>query len=494
MITLSEAKLECAHYMWEHAKDISYKLDDLQTSIDITVKDHIAKKICVLSSRQIGKSYWACVHAIEFLLNNPNKIARIIAPTLKQCGDIVQDNLVPISLDAPSGLILNKKSDYRWELSNGSSLRLGAMERAHVDGNRGGNASLVIYEECGFVNADDFTYAVNSVMAPQLLRSNGREIFVTSPSENPDHPLHTSIYPSCESMGTAFRYTVLDSPSITPDMILEAMRRSGCALSEEFIEELMNNCVNTANIHKIADATKSILSESFCREYLAEIIRPSTLMVVPAFNATKHIIPFMKPSFCIWNVTIDWGGVRDKTVALLHTYDFNSDIDLIWDEKSWGANTPTSQIVEELQDWEKGFAIQARWADVPGQLQVDLSNQFNYSVALPQKSEWRASVNSMAVRFATDRVRIHPRCSFLIKTLRSAMFNKNRTDFERSSELGHCDAAAALMYAIRSMTKENPYQYDSPSRDNYHFHKAKETDLEKVADAIVPRRFGRFSK
>ncbi len=511
MLTRSEAKLQCAHYMWERAKDLTYKLDALQVSIHRTIKDLKAKKACVMSSRQIGKSYWDCTFAIEYLANHPNKIARIIAPTLKQCGDIVQDNLIPIALDAPPGFITPKTSTYRWELSNGSSLRLGAMERAHVDGNRGGNASVVIYEECGFVDADDFTYAVNSVLAPQLLRSNGMELFVTSPSENPDHPLHTLIYPACEELGTAFRYTVFDSPSITNDMIFEAMRRSGCLLTELFIQALFDSLINSANVHNYAEITGSVLSESFRREYLAEIIRPSSLMVVPGFDPHIHVRVFAKPMACSWTVTIDWGGVRDMTVALLHTYDFNTDTDLIWDERSFKPNTETDVIVkgkienpdkkDTLRYWEDRyggeFDVQHRWADVPGQLQVDLADplRFDYPVMIPQKSDWKASVQNMATRFSLNKVLIHPRCKVLIKTLQSGMFNKTRTDFARSDTLGigHCDALAALMYAIRSQDRTSPYDTARLPGDRY-FVPKKETDIDQLAAIFSPKRFGNFKE
>jgi hypothetical protein len=32
-----------------------------------------------------------------------------------------------------------------------------------------------------------------------------------------------------------------------------------------------------------------------------------------------------------------------------------------------------------------------------------------------------------------------------------------RTDFERTSALGHCDAIAAIMYGLRTQDKSNPY-------------------------------------
>lgn len=459
---------EFVRVFWDMG-DLRYKLDPLQRKMRETVLKSNSKKILILSSRQIGKSFFSIVYAIEFLIKNPGKIARIVAPTLKQCGDLVQDNLVPIFRDAPPGFATQKKSEYRWDFSNGSSLRLGALERAHVDGNRGGNASLVIYEEAGFVTGDSFLYGVNSVLGPQLLRSNGQEIFVTSPSEEPDHPIHTQIMPECESYGTSFRYTVYDSPSISPPQIEEAIRRCG-------------------GEH----------TEAFKREYLAQIIRPVTLMVVPDFNEAKHVQKTHLPIRNKWTVTIDWGGVRDLTVALLHTFDFLSNTHIIWREMKWDANTPTSQIIHDLKSWESEYQISSRWADVPGQTQVDLNTTYKYTVNLPPKSDWVASVNQMAVYFTNSRVIVNPSCKFLIESLKAGMFNKNRTDFERTTRLGHMDALACLMYAFRTQDKENPFEGDQHVPDNIYISKEAlephDEELSPFAEMVNPRTFGSFKK
>ena len=416
-----------AHEAWRRGL-LEYKLDSLQLRILRDIDSNSTNKVLILSSRQIGKSFWSCCYALRFLIQHPGSIARIVAPTLEQSYDIVEDNLAKILEDAPVGLINRKKSSLRWDLANGSSLRLGGLKRANVDGNRGGNASLVIYEECGFVDGKDFSYGVNSVLGPQLLRSAGREIYVSTPSDNPDHPLHTQVLPECEANNSCFRYTVFDSPSISQHMVDEAIRRSG---GED--------------------------SDAFKREYLAQIIRSDTLMVVP-FDNSRHVSDFEVPESCVWSVTIDWGGVRDKTAALYHTYDFNRNVHLIWDEQIWDSNTPTDQIVQELKAKIKSHRLDVPvvYADVPGQIAIDLNNNHNFPITAPYKNNWLAGVNNMAATFNTDSIQIHPRCTLLIRTCFAGMFNKNRTDFQRTLDLGHCDALAALMYAIRSQDRELP--------------------------------------
>jgi hypothetical protein len=451
----AEKIMQISHYMWS-VGDLEWKLDALQCKISASIdKNPDAPKACILSSRQIGKSHWACVYALEFLIRNPGKLARIIAPTLDQANDIVQDILSKIIIDAPPGFLKRRRSEYRWDFHNGSSLRLGGLKRAHVDSNRGGNASLVLYEECGFVDGEEFLYGVNSVLGPQLLRSQGMEIFISSPSEDPEHPLHTQIFPECEEIGTAHRYTVYDSPSINEKMIQDAIARCG-----------------------------GIDSEAFKREYLAQIIRPQSLVVVPTFDESKHTRSSIVPNVGIFDYTVDWGGVRDLTALIVHYYDELLDVDYVIHEHIWPPNTPTSEIVRGMRLIEDRYPVSTRTIDAPGQLQVDLINDFDFEFKTPIKTDWKASINNLVSRFFCEKIIVSTECPFLIKSLKNGRLNKIKTDFERTSSLGHCDAIAALMYSVRERFKAFNFSDERPRiimEENRMIFKKPEFELEDAA-------------
>ncbi len=492
---------ELANFFWIEG-DLSYKLDKLQTSINDTVLSTYLKhkKSCILSSRQIGKSYWVLAFAIGYLLRNPKTICRVIAPTKDKCDEIVEDNFNVIVSDIPDGLIVRSTTKNRYNFYNSSSLRMGALERQYVDKNRGGNASLIIYEECGFVNPDDFNYGVNSVIGPQLLRSKGNEIFVSSPSEVPDHPLHTDIAKQCEKMGSLFQYTVFDSDTITDDAILEAGTRSRSRLTKDFVHEVRTRVregrekVDAPTIYHIAKRHKEIvLSDDFKREYLADVIRPKNLMVIPVFEEKTAVVKRRLPDVCRKTVVIDWGGVRDKTAALLMLYNYNKDEDWVIDEKIFEPNTTTNEIITSIAEWENDHKIFARWADVTGQLQIDLFDRFGYMVQVPPKSDWRSSINTMAAKFALDKVRIFPRCKFTVESVKNGIFNKTRTDFERNDHLGHMDALAALMYGIRVQDRSNPYQrnnYTPP--DHVFIPQDVQSSEQTTVNKVTGKRFGRY--
>ena len=496
-------------FLWTEG-DLQYKVDPLQQAISDTVRANFAntKKICVLSSRQIGKSYWVICFALEFLIRNPKSIVRVIAPTREKCEEIVEDNLNRIVQDVPHGIIARSASKNRWNLFNRSSLRMGALERQYVDKNRGGNASLIIYEECGFVLGDDFNYGVNSVIGPQLLRSKGHEIFVSSPSEQPDHPLHTNIAPYCRDNGTLFQYSVFESPSISDSAIIEAAERAGTIVDLDFVRRVRQRAkevekLTAQDIGLMAKEDKIVLSDGFRREFCAEIIRPTSMMVIPMFYEKETVTKISLPHVCKYQVVIDWGGVRDKTVAFLMSYEFNTDKDLFIEEMVWDCNTSTDEIVADLKEWDFRLGDGPIWADVPGQLQVDLQQQYSYMVHLPQKTNWMAAINSMAARFATKKVLINPECKFLIASIKAGMFNKARTDFLRTEALGHMDALAAAMYGIRSLDKTSPHAgYNHVPTATFFVNPeivkaANESGLDSISGKTFgdgPKKFGSFKK
>jgi len=421
-------------------------LDTLQKNIRETLLSKRDARICILSSRQIGKSYVSLCYAIEYAIKNPGIIVRYLAPTLKQCHDIVADNFAKIIADAPSGLIVSNKSAYRWKVGS-SEIRLGALERAHVDSNRGGNAKLVIYDECGFVGSEDFQYAVESVMSAQLLRYGGREIFISSPSDDPEHYLHQAVMPECEANNTLFRYTVHDSPSITRDQI-----------------------------DKIAESCGGMDTDTFRREYLAEIVRSPEKLVVPTFDEVKHVVKCEPVHGALMHYQADWGGVRDKTVFLLMAYDYFHDRVHVFEEKVFDSNTTTAVVLESLKVWDVKYPDLSRSIDCPGQLQVDLVQSHNLLFKIPNKVDWQAKINQMNILFSLGKIDIHPSCTFLIQSLKGGRFNKMKTDFERTRLLGHCDALSALADGIRELPRQNPYQDAVQDTFNFNVERHRKAD------------------
>lgn len=429
MLEETITRSDLVHHMWMKG-NLSWKLWAQQIPIYQTIRglpDSVTT-VVVLCARQFGKSYLGTLCAVEDCLQNPDTSVLIIGPTIKQTIDIVHQSIRKIAQDAPTGLIQRSKSESRWFIGS-SELLIGGFDISNATRQRGKTLLKIYLEELVDSNPDQYAETIRSDLAPALTHSkNGKLVYLTTPPKLPDHPFITDTIPEAKLYGAFFSFTIDDNKQLSPDQYEACVRRCG---GKDTIE--------------------------FRREYLCEIVRDPSITVVPDFRADKHVGDFALPTHCFYQTAVDFGGVRDFTVALLHTYDFLSDTDLVLDERVFGPNTPTNKIIEGIREMEGKLPIRLRWIDAPPQMvDIDMNSQ-GFDARVPLKTDWLSAVNNMAVRFTQSKCLIAPKCKFLIQSLQSGTFNKSRNDFERTSSLGHCDGLAALMYGIRHMDRTNPY-------------------------------------
>lgn len=457
-------------YFWRRG-NLSWQLWPQQEPIYNGIRT-LAKRVetvVILCARQFGKSHLGVILAIEDCLRHPNKCVLIMGPTMKQAREIVTPRIRDITRSAPPGLIKPSKSEGKWYIGD-SELVIGGFD-LNSSSQRGKSVQTIYVEEIVDSNPDDYQESMRSDLGPALTHSDGgKMIFLTTPPKIPDHPFITDTMAQAELNDALYIFTIKDNHQLSPDQVAACIRRCGGEQTTDYR-----------------------------REYLCEIIRDASIVVVPDYDDIRHVSRFEIPLHYKPHVTIDFGGVRDKTVALLHWYNFLDAKTEIWDERVFPPNTATATMVKSILEMERQVPIESvRFADAPGQLQVDLIAG-GYQVAMPPKDDWQAGVNRMAVAFSTDGIRIHERCRFLRQSLKSGTFNKHRTDFGRTDTLGHCDALAALMYGIRAQDVTNPYPRLQINRDRYHLPTPLEPDV-SLADAVQPvvvggfrpKRFGSF--
>jgi len=406
--------------LWKQG-NLSYKLHDGQKLIRRTIRALPAstREALVFCSRRYGKSFLACVLALEDCLKTPNANVLFVGPSIKQTLDIIRLLLPEILADAPKGLVIPSKSEKRWHFKNGSQLMLAGFDTA-AESIRGLRANSIYLEESGSADPETFEYVIKSVLYPTLMHSRGRIVHLTTPALTIDHPLHTQTIPSTSANGAFFRYTIRDNPLITAEVI-------------------------EAEI----DSLGGYDSPHTKRELFCEIIKDDNIIVVPQFDDRKHVkILDSIPSDAYYWVAGDVGGVRDKSVFLLCAYDYSIDKIYIIRETVADPQTPTSEIVKRALVMEGGRQL-SRFVDAPGQLFVDLSSQYNYPCFPPEKLEFEQNIHRLQTAFWKDQVLVDPSCKLLITTLRSGQLNKQKTDFSRTKDMGHCDALAALIYGLR---------------------------------------------
>lgn len=474
-MTPQQIQTEIRSELWRRG-DLSWKLWPQQVPIygGIRNLETPAEIVVMLCARQFGKSHLGVMMAVEDCLRHPDSCILVVGPTLKQTREIVTPRIKNIVRDAPPGLIRQTKSENKWTIGS-SELVIGGFDVSAAS-QRGKTVQNIYIEEVVDSHPDEYVEAMRSDLGPALTHSRGgKMIFLTTLPRVPDHPFITDTMVEAKLSKTFFSYTIDDNKELTSEQYNACVTRSGGRASLEFR-----------------------------REYLNEIIRDASLVVVPGYNESIHVTTWVDPSEMYYTVAGDFGGTRDKSCFLLLGYDFLSDVDLVFDELVFESNTPTSAIAATLKArFLKPFSPQAVYADCPGQIQIDLQETHALSVEAPHKADWKAGINLMQVRFALNKVKVHPRCVFLRQSLESGTFNRKREDFERTRALGHCDALAALMYGLRCLGRESPFTIEGKNRPTNQFTLAHHIG-ENTKDSLnfmplkginfKPKLFGKFRR
>lgn len=418
--------------------NLGWKLHAGQQQIRTTIRALPAstRECLVFCARRYGKSYLACVMALEDCLRTPNANVLYVGPSVKQTLDIVRLLFPEILVDAPAGLITQSKSEKRWIFQNGSQLMLAGFDTAR-ESIRGMRADAVYIEESGMANADLYEYTINSVLFPTLMHSRGKIVHLTTPAPIIDHPLHLTTIPKTQATGAYFKFTIRDNPLISAADIESEIYNLG-----------------------------GIESSHTQRELFCNIVRDEQTTVVPQFDERKHVKAINSPDDAYHWLCGDIGGVRDKSVLHLCAYDSVSKKVLFLDERAFDPKTPTVEIVKGGVEMEAGRKVY-RAVDAPGQLYVDLSTVYNYPCFLPEKLHFDQNIHRVQTAFYKDEILVDPRCKLLVASLNSGQLNKQRTDFARSEALGHCDALASLVYGLRHADKRSPIHYVKPGANSW---------------------------
>jgi hypothetical protein len=242
--------------------------------------------------------------------------------------------------------------------------------------------------------------------------------------------LHTVIAPKTQNTSTYFKYTIYDNPRLTEKQI-----------------------------EKAATLVGGKNSEAWKTEYLCEVIRETDIVCIPEYSdslAVNFALETSSFEFHNYLVAIDVGGVRDKTVGLLLSFDVKAKTYYVHDERVFNRNTDSETIISSLTEMElsSNFTVNQHIADAPGQLIIDWQSKYDYQCNLPLKDDLLASIDLVRKVIRDGKLKINDKCTFLLDTLKLSRYNQQRKDLERSDYLGHCDGLMALVYGLRMIDKE----------------------------------------
>jgi hypothetical protein len=425
------------------AGQLAHLLHTTQLEIRTAICLSTAAVFVVCCSRRLGKSFLLCCLAIEQCLQKPGSQVRYAAPTGKDVKKIVLPLLRIILESCPAELRPSFNSqDGVWTFPNGSQIHIAGVNNNHADDLRGAACDLAIVDEAGFV--DDLAYLVESVLKPQLLTTDGRIILSSTPPKTPAHEFR-DYYEQAERKGSLVKKTIHDAPHIPKEKI--------AAFCEEAGGEN---------------------STTWRREYLCEFVTDEQSAVLPEFSKFRDQIvrDFELPEYYDGYVSTDV-GYYDLTFTLTAVTDFlnarllvvgesvhRQEIAEKIDKGAEDIERATCPLVVDIKADHPHLRPIRRIADAQPLVIAELSVRGRYW-AKARNDDPEAGLNGLRHALATGRIWIHPRCKELIAHCNNCIWNKKRTSFDRSDELGHFDGVSALMYLWRDVgetgLRRNPY-------------------------------------
>jgi hypothetical protein len=395
-----------------------------------------SKKYVINSARRLGKSFLLCMLAIERALQQPNAQIKYACDTQRAAKRIVVPLFRQILETCPKVLRPKFKShDLVYEFPNGSQIAIAGVTLDQADSLRGTSCDLAIIDEAGFIESEQLSYLVESILMPQMLtRPNSRLIMASTPPKTPDHSFVQKYMQQAMHDNAYSRFQIYDNPLLTPEIIEEFKREAG---GED--------------------------STTWRREYLAEVVTETENAIFPEATVEgvldKLIVDVPRPSHFIPITVVDLGYI-DFTGILFGYFHFGLGKIVIEDEILVNKAT-SAEIVGLIKAKEKELwgtiTPRLRVVDGPALVVADLNQTHRFNCRPPDKSDLTANVNRVRIDLAQERLLVHPRCTKLVTQMRYAVWDKTRTTFARTSSGGHSDLVAALIYLAKHIDRQtNP--------------------------------------
>ena len=383
--------------------------------------------------RQFGKSFILCLLVTEFALRTPGRLVRLVAPTQRDLRKIIQPNMRVLLQDCPEDCRPQWRGfDGLYLFPNGSEIHIAGANGDRADDSRGQCSHLNVIDEAGFI--DELDYLLKSVLLPQTLTTGGKTVLISTPPPSPAHEL-IPILRDAEA-GKAYFVHSLDQTT---------------------------HLSHTAKRSLVRDMG-GIDSTQAQRELFCQIVVDETRAVCPEFTgkyAEQAIVPVEPPTYETPLVAMDV-GFEDYSHVLYGYYHWKT-ARLHIQAETRLRRMRTDQLAEAIKQvesrlWPNPKRSPARVSDVDLILLHDLTTIHNLNFQPTAKDEKEAMVNELRLWVQRGRLIIDPSCTHLIRQLKTAVWNKRRTSFERTASDGHFDGVDALIYMIRNAPIcENPY-------------------------------------
>lgn len=401
------------------------------------------KRVISNCHRRFGKGTTILTYVFERMLTE-KIIVRYGAPTQNQAYDILSILIEHIFIHCPSKA--PKLVGGQYVTPNGSVMHVfGVKDRAELDKGRGTEAHIIVADEYGFWRYKP-SYALRSVLSPQLDDTDGQLIIASTPPEDLTHPFITEELRSGETDGSLFYWDIEKSLAIGD-------------ISPRKHAKIIERCGGTD-------------SDSYKREYELDLVSNRSRLVIPEAQHEKlYVKDYEVPDFKDCYVCFDL-GFKDYTFGVFGYYDFKTAQLVIIDELALNYSS-TSHIAAEAKRVEEEHSIKdpMRFADSSDPQQIyDMCHDHSYNISpilkrskMTGKGFQESVINGLRIAIGNEGIIIDKRCKNLIAHIKYGIWNERRTDFERTESLGHLDGLMALAYLKDNVdVTKNPYPLRDP--------------------------------
>lgn len=419
--------------------------------------------------RQVGKSWANIAFALSEMQRRPGIIVRYAALTGKSCAAIVLPTFERLALTMPRGVV-PKLHEQRGTITapNGSSLVFAGTDNEQFDRLRGPFAHIICLDESGFY-AD--LEAVERALLPQLNTTHGLLSYFSSPPETSAHPW-VQRDAAAQSRGQWSRETIYTSPRYSAEDVASIER---------------------AEAERLGLTVEQLKASTYWqREFEARIVTEEQRAAVPAWTEEAQVAlvgDWMRPQHFDAYVALDPGKTGDPHAALFGFHDPASNTLTIEDELElrsatthigawaeaikakestlWGVNRWEGTLSGATHEHLRALNLDAlflrthsataprqpwmRVGDDDARVTVDLALQHGIGVLPSAKHDKALWVDTLNQLVRERRIRVHQRCVRLLEQLRSTLWNRTRSQWERTDR-DHGDLIDDLVYMARNVT------------------------------------------
>lgn len=416
--------------------------------------------------RQRGKSFGAQALLDAYARRWPGARVRYCALTIDTAKAILSNAAADFYASCPEELRPkpDPKSD-DWLFPNGSRLIIMGTDAQTFRRGRGfSRVGRQVLDECGFYqDLGAVERALNpGMMVPGPSGESGRTLYASTPSESPAHDFAATVRVH-KGRGAYFCETFFDNPRVNPESIIRAECERTGLLREELFE-----------------------STAFRREYLGEWVAEETRAAVPAWTdevMKTQIVALERPAFFDGYSSLDIGYSPDPSFvtlgwhdpsrnALVIEYEFEHHRGTVaslaegmkaLETEAWGASKyeGTLKGLEDMIAELPEFLQRKVHKDAPRQPYMrvgdndllvlsELAVVHGLAVFPSRKDDKALAVDFLGQIVAARRLFVHPRCVRTIEQLSSTIWNKARTQWERTSK-DHGEAIDNLVYLARNV-------------------------------------------